>query len=334
MTADRGLDRLLDRGVLPGYSAVGYRLRRRGWDPDDPRPGALVGRRALVTGAGGGLGEATALGLARLGATVHLVVRSEDRAAGAVERITETLRSEGRSAALEVEVCDVSDLGAVAGFARALADRLATTNDALDVVVHNAGVLPVERTTSVDGHELTVATHVLGPVLMTELLLPVLREAPGGARVVLVASGGMYAQPLPADDPEFTAGPYRGTVAYARSKRMQVELAPVLARRWAPEGVSVFAMHPGWADTPGVASSLPLFRALTRPVLRSPEAGADTAVWLAATRTVPRSGTFWHDRSSRPTSYRFGPEPTASEVESLWRWVLRALDLEGPGRHR
>lgn len=319
--SDHGLDRVLDRAVLPGYSAVGYWLRSRRWAQDDPRPGSLTGRRALVTGAAGGLGEATALGLASLGATVHLVVRSAERAGPAVERISAALERSGSAGSLEVEECDVADLASVQRFADGFVARMNRTGDAVDVLVHNAGVLPETRTESPDGHELTVATHVLGPVLMTELLLPVLARSAVGARVVLVASGGMYAQGLAVDDPEFTHGRYQGAAAYARSKRMQVELTPVLAQRWAGHGVSVHAMHPGWADTPGVASSLPLFRLVTRPVLRSTAAGADTTVWLSATEPPPASGRFWHDRSARPTSYLGSKAPTESDVEVFWTWV-------------
>lgn len=325
---DAGLDRLLDRLVVPGYSSIGYRLRRRHW-AGDPVPGSLVGKRAVVTGAGGGLGEATALGLARLGATVHLVVRSADRAQGAVGRIAATLREEGVEALLEVEECDVSDLASVRRFATGFGERLARDGSALHVLVHNAGVLPAERTTSAQGHELTVATHVLGPVLMTELLLPALRLAPTGARVILVASGGMYTQALPVADPDFTQGDYRGAVAYARSKRIQVELAPLLTERWKAHGTAVHAMHPGWADTPGVASALPAFRLVTRVVLRDPDAGADTITWLAATDPPPAGGCFWHDREVRPTSYRSGTVATAADVAAIWAWVRdsTALDL-------
>lgn len=195
-------------------------------------------------------------------------------------------------------------------------------NPAVHVVVHNAAVMPSHRSESVDGHELTVATHVLAPVLLTELLRPSLRLS--GSRVVFVTSGGMYTQRLPVDDPEFERGSYRGAVAYARSKRMQVELTPLLARRWAPDQISVYAMHPGWVDTPGIAQSLPVFRRLLRPVLRPPEAGADTAVWLAATSPSPVSGSFWHDRQQRPTSYREATRPDPQDVERLWRWVQQA----------
>lgn len=328
-TQDKGLDRVLDRTVVLGYSRLGYAIRRRGWAAGDPRPGALAGRTALVTGGGSGLGEATVLGLARLGARVHLLVRSPERAAAAVARIERRLGEEGLVADLRVERCDVSDLSVVDAFAEDFCAREGGSA-ALDLIVHNAGVMPPERSESVDGHELTVATHVLGPIRLTERLLPALRRSERGARVVFVASGGMYTQPLPVDDPEFERGDYQGAVAYARSKRMQVELAPLLDRRWSPDRLSTYVMHPGWADTPGLARSLPAFRTLTRPLLRPAEAGADTAVWLAATDPTPPSGTFWHDRRQRPTSYRSSTRPGRGEADRLWRWVAAAAGVGGP----
>lgn len=327
--AEKGLDRLLDRTIVGGYSRLGYAIRRRRWPADDPRPGSLGGRTALVTGGGSGLGEATVLGLARLGARVHLLVRSPERAAPAVARIEEQLRREGLTADLRTERCDVADPAMVAAFAEEFRTRDGD-RPALDVLVHNAGVMPPERTESVDGHELSVATHVLGPIRLTEQLLPALRRSEAGARVVFVASGGMYTQPLPVDDPDFRLGDYRGAVAYARSKRMQVELTPILDRRWSADRVSTYVMHPGWADTPGIASSLPLFRTLTRPLLRPAEAGADTAVWLAATDPAPRSGTFWHDRRRRPTSYRSATRPGRAETDELWRWAAAAAGVTRP----
>jgi NAD(P)-dependent dehydrogenase (short-subunit alcohol dehydrogenase family) len=313
----RLVDGVLDRAVVPGYSRIGYLIRRRAWPADDPAPGSMVGRRALVTGASSGLGTATARELARLGATVHLVVRDEARGKAALAAIA----AEVPDADLHVERCDVSDLGDV----RRCAEHLVARLDRVDVLVHNAGVLPAERVETPDGHELTVATHVLGPVLLTELLLPLLSGH--DARVVLVSSGGMYSQRLPVDDPEYRAGDYRGATAYARSKRMQVALSPLLQERWAAYGVTVHAMHPGWADTPGVATSLPVFRALMRPLLRDADAGADTVVWLAATSRRLPGGRFWHDRAQRPTHYLRGTRELPGDRDRLRDWVLAAAGL-------
>jgi len=314
------LDTALDRTIVPGYSRIGYRLRRLGW-ADDPEPGALNGRTALVTGANRGIGKAIAAGLAGLGATVLLTVR--DRGSG--EQARKEIVAADSGADVRVEVCDVSDLAAVRAFAADLTSRIST----LDVLIHNAGVLPAARTETRDGHEVTLATHVLGPVLLTELLLPILGTS-GDPRVILMSSGGMYTQSLPANDPEYREGRYRGATAYARTKRMQVALTPILARRWAPQHVSVYCTHPGWADTPGVAASLPAFRALTGPILRTAEEGADTALWLAATKPAPPTGRFWHDRRPRPEHYlpltRYGDR----DRQRVWRYCADAIGIGNP----
>lgn len=315
----RVVDVALDRTVAPGFTSVGLAVRRRlpGW-PADPAPQALRGHGVAVTGASSGLGRRTALDLAALGATVHLVVRDTGRG----ERVADEVRAlTGETGSARVWECDVADLDSVRAFAEAFLADGAT----LRGLVHNAGALPPERTTSPQGHEQTQALHVLGPVLLTELLLPAL-EVDGG-RVVLVTSGGMYTQALPVEDPEYTSGRYSGSVAYARSKRGQVELLPVLARRWGPRGVSVHATHPGWARTPGLDTSLPAFSRALRPVLRTDEAGADTTVWVVAADPAPESGHFWHDRRPRPTAVLPGTGATESDRARYWRWVADAVGL-------
>jgi dehydrogenase/reductase SDR family protein 12 len=312
----RGADTVLDRTVVPGYSKVGYALRRRSWDPDDPRPGALRDKVVVVTGASSGLGKATATSLARLGAVVHLVVRDLEKGGRAIDEI--------RAAVPDVELvlhrCDVSELASVRAFAAALCGSV----ERVDVLVHNAGTMPPERTETSDGHELAFATHVLGPVLLTELLGPVLAR---GARVVLVSSGGMYGQRIPSEDPELTEGEYAGAAAYARTKRMQVALTPLMQERWAAAGVAVHAMHPGWADTPGVVESLPRFHRVMGPLLRDADSGADTVVWLAATEPAPGGGQFWHDRAPRPEHYLPFTRDHGRQAERLWAYVLGVLGL-------
>ena len=307
-------DVVLDRTIAPGYLRTGLAARRRlpGW-PADPEPGSMTGKVALVTGASSGLGIATVEGLARLGAEVQLVVRDVDKG----EKVAAQLRTRVPNATLTVRRCDLADLDDVRRFAaEAEVERV-------DVVVHNAGVMPPRRSESPQGHEMTMAVHVLGPVLMTELLRP--RLAPD-ARVIMVTSGGMYAQKLRADDPEYLDGDYSPTTAYARSKRAQVDLLPLLAKRWAGD-LTVHATHPGWADTPGVVDSLPRFHKITGPLLRTAEEGADTTVWLAATQPAPESGHLWHDRRTRPTVIVPGTRASEADVRAVYTWVLGQVDL-------
>lgn len=319
---ERGLDTALDRSVVLGYTRIGPALRRTWW-PADPAQGDLAGAVVAVTGANSGLGKATTLGAARLGAEVRMLCRDVEKGEAARAEIL----AEVPGAALHVDRCDVSDLASLPSIAHELAAEVPR----LRALVHNAGILPPERAESRDGHELTLATHVLGPHVLTDALRGPL-AADGQGRVLFVVSGGMYTQRLPLDDPEYTRSAYSGTVAYARTKRMEVHLAEAWARRLADVGVAVHSTHPGWADTPGVHTSLPLFRKITGPLLRSAEEGADTTVWLlAAPEGHESTGLFWHDRRTRPTSYLSRTEPTPEEVERLWQLVVEATGVPADG---
>ena len=317
----RAVDTLMDRSLVLGYTRVGLRVRRAlpGW-PVDPAPAALADRDVIVTGASSGLGIASAEGFAALGATVHLVVRDEAKGG----RVRDDIAARQPQARLRVWRCDVADLEDVRRFARELASEVPT----LHAAIHNAGVMPPERTESAQGHELSMSVHLLGPVVMTEALLPQL----SGGRVVLVSSGGLYGQRLRADDPDFRRGDYSPTAAYARSKRMQVEMLALLADRWSLAEVTTAAMHPGWVDTPGVQESLPRFRALTRALLRDEAGGADTSVWLAATQPAPPTAHFWHDRRARPLNLVPITRADESARATAWAWLRDAAGLEATRR--
>ena len=312
------LDTLLDRAIVPGYSRIGYAARRHWWGADLV-PGALDGRTVAITGANSGLGLATASGAARLGAAVRLLCRDISRGQRARDEILRVVPD----ASVTVDECDLSAFKSVISAASRLRNEL----PGLHALVHNAGVLPPERTETEDGHELTVATHVLGPHLLTSELRPLLAAA-SDARVVFVSSGGMYTQPLRIDDPEFQLGNYNGTAAYARTKRMQVVLAQLWAQRFDGQGVAVHAMHPGWASTPGISDSLPVFSRVVGPILRNADEGADTAVWLlGAPEAGSRSGLFWHDRRPRPTSYLPFTRHSDEDAERLWDYCAVSTRL-------
>ena len=129
----------------------------------------------------------------------------------------------------------------------------------------------------------------------------------------------MYTQRLHADDLQMECEAFDGTTAYARSKRAEVVLTELWAQHLAATGVVVHAMHPGWADTPGVQTSLPAFHRVMRPLLRTAEEGADTIVWLAsADEPAHSTGLLWHDRRPRPVHRVPWTRESDAERQALW----------------
>lgn len=304
------LDSILDKSLL-GYTSLGYRLR-----PHPPIRADLSGRVAVVTGATSGLGRRTALELARLGATVIIVGRNEAKTLAAAEEI----RAETGNPSVLVQVADLSSMGQIRG----LAERLQRP---IHLLVNNAGVLVAKRTETEEGFETTFATNLLGHFLLTNLLIDRL-EPP--ARIINVSSGGMYTQRIVVDDLQMKRGRYDGTVAYARTKRGQIILTELWGDALRDRGIVVHAMHPGWADTPGVSSSLPRFYRITKPLLRTPAQGADTIVWLCASEEAGRStGKLWHDRKPRPTHRLSRTRETEGERQALWNKLAELSGWSG-----
>jgi NAD(P)-dependent dehydrogenase (short-subunit alcohol dehydrogenase family) len=264
----------------------------------------LAGKTALVTGANTGIGKEIARDLARLNAHVILACRSEERGAAALDDIA---RDTGNHAT-ELRLVDVSSRASVLAFAAKLRAEL----PALHVLVNNAGVWLEEERASEDGLELTWATNVLGPHLLTHELLPLLAE--GGkegaaARIVNVASG--LARSLDLLDVQMKRRGYDGMTAFAQSKQAIRMETWALARRLenARAPVTANAMHPGWVATElacrqnGV-KSLALCTA-SRFFARTPAHGADTASWLVAARQLEGvSGRFFVDRAERECCFR------------------------------
>ena len=280
----------------------------------------MDGRVVVLTGFTSGIGLAAATRFGELGATLHLVGRDPSRTSSTAE----VLSRQGFD--VHTSIADMGDLDAV----RSIAAEIAGTHEHLDALIHNAGALSAEYTVSPQGFEMTVASQVLGPFLLTSLLLPLLEVGESRGRVIAVASGGMYPEKLDVD--KLLAGPdsYNGVRAYARAKRAQVELNVEWAKRCGSKAIFQ-AMHPGWVDTPGVVKSLPRFHSITKPVLRSAEAGADTIVWLADVdeNDLGANGGFWLDRHRRSITKIPGTGASRSERDRIWQWCE---DNSGSGR--
>jgi len=291
------------------YPAVGHLIHRRRYRAADLDVD-LRGKVCVVTGASSGLGLAVARGLSRLGGTVVMVSRDPARAEAALAAVG------GRA---ETCLADLADVAAV----HDLAARIAARHDRVDVLVNNAGLSTMDRRSAPGGLELTFATNVLGGFVLTHLLLPQFRAAAakrGEARVVHMTSAALYGQRL---DTEALVSPgsrrYRGALQYALTKRAQVELNAIWSERLAGTGITSACVHPGLADTPGVAQGFPLYHRLARPALRDADQGADTAIWLSASPACAgRSGDLWFDRAPRPLHVVPWTRSPRAEAERLW----------------
>jgi dehydrogenase/reductase SDR family protein 12 len=306
------MDAVLEAPVAPSFSRIGYALRRRlsDWRPLDSYD--LSGRTVVLTGATSGLGLAAARQMVACNARVIAIGRNPEKTARVAAEI-----------GAEPLVVDMSDLDSV----RAAADHLA--DEHIDVLVHNAGALDAERHESPQGIEQTIACHVIGPFLLTTLLLDQLGgSAPG--RVLTMASGGLYSAGLPTHL-QLDAASYDGVKQYAIAKRAQVTLNALWASRVSPQKAVFHALHPGWADTPGVVKSLPRFHKIVGPFLRTPAEGADTLVWLAADdEAVQTTSGFWHDRRTRALHRSPGTRATDTPErrQALWDEVATLAGVD------
>ena len=305
-------DRVIEAPVVSSFTSVGYAARKRidNWTELDSYD--LNGQVVVITGATSGLGKSAAKTFQRRGATVVVWGRNAEK----TERVARELGPN-----VDHVVGDMSELDDVRAGAQTLLDRYPT----IDVLIHNAGALSDKRRENSAGVEVTFASQVLGPFLLTNLLLDRLKES-APARILTMSSGGMYSEALKVKSVEMNEATYNGTKAYARAKRAQVTLNEMWAERLDGTGVVSHAMHPGWADTPGVEEALPTFRKIVGPLLRTPEQGADTLVWLAADEEALESnGKFWLDRRQRSIHKTPATKKadTPEERQKLWDRVKK-----------
>jgi NAD(P)-dependent dehydrogenase (short-subunit alcohol dehydrogenase family) len=249
----------------------------------------MDGKVALVTGGTSGIGKATAMALAAMGADVVVVGRDRERG----ERAAAEIRAQTGS---RVDLA-LADLASQAGV-RELAEGFKGRYDRLDVLINNAGLVQSTRTESPDGLETTLAINHLAPFLLTNLLLDTLKES-APSRVVTVSSEAERWGNIDFDDLQ-SKKKYRGFPVYGMTKLANIMFTYELAERLEGTGVTATCMHPGAVNTRfGTNNRGPmtlLFRAF-KPFMRTPEQGADTVIWLASSPEVEGvSGRYYADR--------------------------------------
>ncbi len=314
MNARNLIDDLAEVLVVPSFTRTGFRLRQRlyGWTDAESYP--MTGRTVVLTGPTSGLGRGAAGSFARMGARLILLGRD----IGRLERTRGELRAEVPGLEAITVVADMASVASV----RAAADEILEREPRIDVIVDNAGAMIPTREVTDEGFERTFAIMVLGPFTLVSRLMPRLAESPDG-RLVAVTSGGMYTQALPLDDLGYEHGTYSGAKAYARAKRAQVALIREWARRLRRTGIVANAMHPGWANTPGLEASLPGFADLVGGQLRTAAEGVDTILWLAAAPEArATTGRLLLDRRARPFDRIPATRLSAADRVALWDAVV------------
>ena len=279
----------------------------------------MQGKICMITGANSGIGKATALGLAQMGATVVLV--SRDRARG--EEAQKEIKAKSGNDAIDLLLADLSSQQSI----RQLVEDFKQRYTRLHVLINNAGVFALTWRETVDGLEMSFAVNVLAPFLLTNLLLDVIK-ASAPARIVNVSSNQQEANHLKLDDLQLEKS-YRPMRAYAQSKLAVVLFTYELARRLEGTGVTANCLHPGFVATNIAQRDLVLpARLATKLIFRfgtSPEKGAKTSLYLATSPDVEGvTGKYFEKsvpRKSAPLSY------DESLQQQLWKVCAQLTGL-------
>jgi NAD(P)-dependent dehydrogenase (short-subunit alcohol dehydrogenase family) len=259
----------------------------------------MDGKICMVTGANSGIGLATALGLAKRGATVVLVSRSKERGEQAVAEI----KAQVPGAKLDLLCADLASMGEI----RQLADDFKRKYDRLHVLINNAAIIPPSRTTTIDGIETQFAVNHLAYFLLTNLLLDMLK-ASAPARIINVSSSYHASGVMNFDDlqSEKSYGGM-GWTTYGNTKLYNVLFTYQLARRLEGTGVTVNCLHPGVIGT-NLTRGLPKpLVAIYKLFVGKPDRGAETSIYLATSPEVERvTGKYFANKkeaASAPASH-------------------------------
>lgn len=303
------INKLLDLSIIFSFDRSGF--KRHCSSPLDRFD--LKGRNGIVTGASSGIGFATTKELLKQGMQCIAIGRN-------LEKMEKSFKSDMADTFPVFKCLDMADLTQVYSFAQN------EVKEPIDLLIHNAGAMPSSLTITKDGYEQMFASQVLAPFILTKTLAD-LGKLKKGCRIIFVSSGGMYLQKLDLSDLLFEKNPYNKYKGYANAKRAQVILSVVFAEKYPQYLFS--SMHPGWADTPGVSDSMPIFKKLLNKRLRTAEEGADTILWLATNDGYP-SGKFWFDRKQAKTTILNFNKSAKNEDEMLWKYCLSILaKIEG-----
>lgn len=276
----------------------------------------LDGKVVVITGANTGIGKYTALDMSRRGAKVVILCRNVEKAEAAAEEIRKETEGE-----VIVHSLDLTSLTSV----RACAEQLGNSLEKVDILINNAGIMTCPESRTEEGFEMQFGTNHLGHFLLTNLLLPLMKRAAPGARIVNVSSLAHETGSMQWDDLNWEKTPYSSMKAYSQSKLANILFSKELARRGEGSGVSVYSLHPGVINTNLGRHVKDTFGAvgqclfvMVQPFIKTVDSGAQTTIYCAVEESITEhSGRYYSDCREKRL------RPHADSVEDAKRlWVV------------
>lgn len=277
----------------------------------------MEGKVCIITGANSGIGKETALALAKMNATVVMLCRNKQRGEKAQKEIIEQSRNKN----VDLILCDLSSLKDIKNFISEFKNKY----EKLHVLINNAGVMLKNRTISLDGFEMNFAVHVLGPFLLTNSLLDILKKnAP--SRIINIASAAHKRAKIDFEDLQSENKKYRLFSAYGISKLAEILFTYELSRRLEGTKVTANAVHPGVVATNLGRDQSKFSQWFAKKFFKSPEEGAQTSIYLASSSEVEGiTGKYFINKEPRESSIESYNEENA---ERLWKICEEMTGLE------
>jgi len=273
----------------------------------------LEGKTVVITGANTGIGKTTALDMSRRGAKVVILCRDMERAEAAAGEIRDSTKGE--------VIChrlDLADLASV----RECAEQLGNSLEKIDILINNAGIMACPQMKTKDGFEMQLGTNHIGHFLLTNLLMPQLKKAAPGARIVNVSSLAHKSGRINWEDIHYENTPYHRFTAYSQSKLANVLFTKELARKGEGSGVNAYALHPGVIATDlgrhmeDINCFMRMMWRCFAPMIKTADSGANTTIFCAIDPSIAEHNGRYYSDCKVST-----PSPQAENVEDakkLW----------------
>ncbi len=277
----------------------------------------MEGKICLITGANSGIGKETANSLAKMNATVVMLCRDKERGEEAQNEIIKETGNKN----VDLFLCDLSSQKSIRKFVSEFKNKYQN----LHVLINNAGVMLKNRKISVDGFEMNFAVHLLGPFLLTNLLLDTLKKS-APSRIINVASAAHKRAKINFEDPQSENKKYRLFSVYGISKLAEILFTYELSRKLEGTKITANAVHPGVVATNLGRDQSEFSQWFSRKFFKSPEEGAQTSIYLASSSEVEGiTGKYFINKEPRESSEESYNE---GDAKRLWKVCVAMTGLD------